>query len=133
MQKNNFLLWETVLLSWSPKYPWELVFVLFFFLRILVGCIGKGFIEAITHVCHQSPLVYTHDWVRPCATVLNHCLTQSTLNYKVQDSFLDKKRKVVSKTILVLATLIVENLLKKVLAPSRLPKHFVDTVFLSYF
>lgn len=98
-----------------------------------MGCIGKGFIEAITHVCHQSPLVYTHDWVHPCATVLNHCLTQSTLNYKVQDSFLDKKRKVVSKTILVLATLIVENLLKKVLAPSRLPKHFVDTVFLRYF
>lgn len=38
-----------------------------------------------------------------------------------------------SKTILVLATLIVENLLKKVLAPCKLPKHFINTVFLSYF
>ena len=39
-----------------------------------------------------------------------------------------------SKTILVLATLIVENSLKKVLASTRLPKHFIETVFfLSYF
>lgn len=39
-----------------------------------------------------------------------------------------------SQTILVLATFIVENSLKKVLAPTRLPKHFMETVFfLSYF
>lgn len=90
-----------------------------------MGCIGRGFIQAITPVCHQSPLVYIH--------VLNHCLTQSTLNYKVQDGFSDKKSKVMSKTILVLAALIEENSLKKVLAPTRLPKHFIETVFFKLF
>lgn len=38
-----------------------------------------------------------------------------------------------SKTILVLATLIVENSLKKVLAPTRLPKLFIETVFFKLF
>lgn len=65
--------------------------------------------------------------------VLNHCLTQSTLNYKVQDGFSDKKSKVMSKTILVLATLIEENSLNKVLAPTRLPKHFIETIFFKLF
>lgn len=89
-----------------------------------MGCIGRGFIQAITPVCHQSSLV--------CIHVLNHCLTQSTLNYKVQDGFSDKS-KVMSKTILVLATLIEENSLKKVLAPTRLHKHFIETVFFKLF
>lgn len=124
MQKNTFYYGKQYSFLGAPNTLGS-EFLFCFFLRTLVGCVGRGFIQAITPVCHQSLLVYIH--------VLSHSLTQSTLNHKVQDSFSDKKRKVMSKTILVLATLIVENSLKKVLAPTRLPKHFIETVFFKLF